>query len=244
MALDTTNMGLRAWNLGSDNFDFNSLSNDWGLIDVHDHSAGKGVQIPTGGIANLAVTGPKIAAGAVDSTKLAAAAVNDAALASPMFGVWRVIHQAEISLNAVAAGTYFFSVNGTPVTSGVARASSVPLFPMIVSDYTVANKTANWRMVVAYAVTGALPANTITASINPVTFSGASGQFIYTAGAAVPGSANLSLGAAPSAGSILTGAGQTIPAGNNLYGLVLTVTGAMAAGSQLDATAYIQVRHV
>lgn len=81
MAQDTPNMGLRQWNLATDFFDYAQLSANWDKVDQHDHSTGKGTQIPTGGIANLAVTGPKIAANAVDATKILDGSVGTAEVA-------------------------------------------------------------------------------------------------------------------------------------------------------------------
>ena len=52
-----------------------------GKIDAHDHSAGKGVPIPTAGIADDAVTNAKIADGAVQADKIADDAVTTAKIA-------------------------------------------------------------------------------------------------------------------------------------------------------------------
>jgi hypothetical protein len=51
--------------------------------DGHDHTSGKGVQIPTGGIADLAVTGAKIAAGTITYDKLGASAMVEVVGADP-----------------------------------------------------------------------------------------------------------------------------------------------------------------
>jgi hypothetical protein len=56
------------------------IENSINSIDAHDHTSTKGVQIPTGGIVDLAVTTGKIAAGAVTAAKLAAGAADSAAL--------------------------------------------------------------------------------------------------------------------------------------------------------------------
>lgn len=57
-----------------------SISTSLTLTDAHDHTSGKGVQVPTGGIADLAVTTGKIAANAVTGAKLAAAIVDNSTI--------------------------------------------------------------------------------------------------------------------------------------------------------------------
>lgn len=82
MALTTPNMGLKEWDLLGDVYSHTDLVTNWNAVDSHDHTAGKGVQIPTGGITNLAVTGPKIAASAIDSSKIQDGTIANADLAA------------------------------------------------------------------------------------------------------------------------------------------------------------------
>lgn len=75
-------MSLTSWDLAADEYDHTELSNNFVLVDAHDHSTGKGVQVPTGGIANLAVTTAKLADGAVTTAKIADEAITYAKIAS------------------------------------------------------------------------------------------------------------------------------------------------------------------
>jgi FtsP/CotA-like multicopper oxidase with cupredoxin domain len=59
-----------------------SVSTSFTNVDNHDHSSGKGTQIITGGITDLAVTSAKLAAGAVITTKITDANVTRAKLES------------------------------------------------------------------------------------------------------------------------------------------------------------------
>jgi hypothetical protein len=59
-ATTTPNMSLSIPSVGDTDY-ATSISNSLTLIDQHDHSSGKGVTIPTGGITNNAVTAAKIA---------------------------------------------------------------------------------------------------------------------------------------------------------------------------------------
>jgi hypothetical protein len=61
----TPNMGLTAWDLGTDNYDHAQLAQNFAQIDGHNHALGKGVQIPTDGIQNSAVTSAKLAGDSV-----------------------------------------------------------------------------------------------------------------------------------------------------------------------------------
>lgn len=64
----TPNMGLTAWDLGTDPYDHAQLSSNFSAIDAHNHTTGKGLQIPTGGIVDSAITSAKIAGDAVVPT--------------------------------------------------------------------------------------------------------------------------------------------------------------------------------
>jgi hypothetical protein len=62
MALTSPKMGLRIWDALSDPYDHNQLADNWSKVDFHDHTPGRGVQIPTEGIADGAITSAKMAA--------------------------------------------------------------------------------------------------------------------------------------------------------------------------------------
>lgn len=75
--------GLTAPSVGdSKNTYPTKISDSFTAIDNHDHTSGKGVQIPTGGIVDLAVTAAKLAANAVTTAKILDANVTRAKLAS------------------------------------------------------------------------------------------------------------------------------------------------------------------
>lgn len=70
MAFVTPKMSLRVWNSANDIWDHQQLAANFVKLDQHDHTAGKGTQLPTGAIQNSAITNPKILDGAVTNTKL------------------------------------------------------------------------------------------------------------------------------------------------------------------------------
>lgn len=68
MSTLTTFMSLTAWTESDDPYSHTQLANNWNLVDLHDHSSGKGKQIPTGGLADHAVTTIKLAEPCVGTT--------------------------------------------------------------------------------------------------------------------------------------------------------------------------------
>lgn len=51
-------MGLATWDQPLDRYDYKQLSNNWQVVDFHDHSPGRGVPISTNGIAPGSITIP------------------------------------------------------------------------------------------------------------------------------------------------------------------------------------------
>lgn len=87
----TSNMGLTAWDLGTDPYDHSDLANNFVAIDGHDHTTGKGKQIPAAGIVDGAITTAKIAANAVTSDKIPDGAIGQSELANDSVGAAQVI---------------------------------------------------------------------------------------------------------------------------------------------------------
>lgn len=86
MAATTPNMGLAIWDQLSDYFNHSELQANFEALDDHDHTTGKGTQIPEGGLApgsvtalNLkdnAISGNKIVNGSIIADKLGANSVS------------------------------------------------------------------------------------------------------------------------------------------------------------------------
>jgi hypothetical protein len=80
MALTTPNLNLTVWNLGQDDYDYDQLASNWMLLDNHDHSPGKGVQVGTTSIQNNAITSNLLAPDSVTNSQLAPDSVGSAQL--------------------------------------------------------------------------------------------------------------------------------------------------------------------
>lgn len=51
----TNKMSLAMWDNIEDPYNYQQFANNWQIVDLHDHTPGRGVQIPGAGIANSAV---------------------------------------------------------------------------------------------------------------------------------------------------------------------------------------------
>lgn len=69
-------MSLKVWNSEADPYSHEELADNFLKLDQHDHSPGKGTQIPSAGLAPGAVTGDKIAAGTLATVNLGEALAN------------------------------------------------------------------------------------------------------------------------------------------------------------------------
>lgn len=163
MPTQTSNMDLQQWPLGVDLFAHFPLSNNWEKVDLHDHSPGKGVQVPTAGIANLAVDTTKLASGSVTKVKLGADVDYESA-----FSTYK--HVARQSGSPVLA-----------LTAGSARVVGLPFY-LAPADYKAGTRTTLFRLrytlfcnAVASTVTG------LTAGLHACTaVAGTGGAITYT----------------------------------------------------------------
>jgi hypothetical protein len=71
MSLTTPKMSLHVWDQLNDLYDHVQQANNWAKVDLHDHTPGRGVQIPTEGIFDGAITAAKLAAASVVSKNFA-----------------------------------------------------------------------------------------------------------------------------------------------------------------------------
>jgi hypothetical protein len=91
MAIVTPNMGLTAWDLGDDYYDYSSLANNWVAVDTHDHGPNRGQQIGTPGIKDNAITTPKIVDNAVTAPKIPNNTITQAKLTPNSVGSDEII---------------------------------------------------------------------------------------------------------------------------------------------------------
>jgi hypothetical protein len=94
----SSKLGLRIWNLLLDPYDHEQLADNWAKVDAHDHSPGRGVLIPTEGIAKEAIIGELIAKETLINENLSADLK-----AELVPGAWTTLESVNASLKAVAS---------------------------------------------------------------------------------------------------------------------------------------------
>lgn len=236
-------MGLTRWDQPTDLFSYTELSDNFNDIDLHDHTSGKGVAIPTAGIDNLAVTEAKIANSAVTVNKVAAATLTDAKLASPNNGVYRTIFTATGAYAVATANTYLIRSSDLIATL---PASAVAMPPAALylddADYTVANKSAVLNLRVQHFQNNVAPAITFTYEVRPLTIgTGTSSGLTFTVGSTLA-TVNVASPAANSATSVAT-ADFAFPTDGH-YAITVTSSGTPAANNISLFNVHLRLRHV
>lgn len=123
MAATAPNMGLRVWNLLTDPYDHSQLASNWAKVDQHDHTTGKGVQIPTGGIVDGAISAAKIGNEQVTAEKLSTSAAESGGINTSSRTYRKVVANEEVYKNettgytVVDSGTVYVPSKGRVTVS-------------------------------------------------------------------------------------------------------------------------------
>lgn len=226
MATTSAKMGLRIWNLLTDLYDHAQLADNWAKLDYHDHSPGKGVQIPTEGIADAAITGPKLAS-TLDP--------------SGAYTSYRSIENVSGQITTLAASAIYVLatsfLNTFPSTNASAN---IGVFTVNTADLTVAGRSLQYRLsTLLISSTATAPAANFTFGVYPVTAVAAG---VLTLGSVVAGSTVAN--ATPGANTIVsnTGTDFTLTTGTYLVGISTNLT--TASGSNIYARAKLQAHNV
>ena len=111
MASQSQNMSLIKWTALSDRFNYLQLADNFEKLDAHDHTSGKGVQIPEMGLAPESVSASKLQVDAVETSKILNNAVTGAKIqSSASVDADRAISTNHIKNNAVTAEKMGFDV--------------------------------------------------------------------------------------------------------------------------------------
>lgn len=188
----------------------------------------------------------QIAALAVTDAKIAASTVTDAKLASPNNAVWRTIRQQPFILSGgQAAGTYFFIGPGYATANGGTASYSYGVIPIQIpslTDYTVAGKTAQGRVLV-HSLTNAT-ASGVALSFGLYPVAGVAGatnaQLLLTLGVGVVGSF-VNLTPSASAGQQAASSAFALPSVTSYLLGVQWATTTLSANSLCMGTIDLQV---
>lgn len=228
MAFTSAKMGLKIWNLLTDLYDHVQLADNWAKVDYHDHSPGKGVQIPTEGIADAAVTAAKLSS-----------ATDPSGAYSTYRTYWRSAWNPAI---ANAAGVYVLYPGGGLVN---AAGSAIGGFYLDQADFVNPGRTAYLRLELDVYTNAVSPTATFAASLFAVTgYAGTSGNLpTATLGSAISGST--ATVAAPPANTVTRAVSTDLALPTSgVYVVAIIQTGAMAAGSGVSIDSRIAVKAV
>jgi hypothetical protein len=234
----TTNMGLYAWDELTDTFSHEQLKKNWEAVDAHDHSEGKGKQIPTAGIANQAVTNAKLAENAVKSTNIENATIEDGDLKSPTSGAYKVIQFGGGAFPASTSTTKYFNNSGGAL--GAANGTTAKLFYLYAADYSINGKTQKLRIRAQQATVATGPGKTLTVGMYPVTAIAANA---FTVGAVVAGSTVKFESTAANTLATKESEDFTLPA-NGYYIFGVATSGETAASSEHGLWFQLQTKYV
>lgn len=213
MALTSPKMGLRIWNRLQDPFDHAQLADNFSKIDFHDHSPGRGTQIPSEGLADALITHAKL------SAEVAAT-----------FTSWRnnrVGHGATIGASVAATNT--------TLTVGAVAGGMGPFY-IDPADFAVAGRTTEFRVRGNVITNGTAPAANFTIGLYPIT--AWTGNAPSTLGAVLGAAVHN----APAANSRLTTAGAAFTPTAGWYLLGVAHNATTAAGSSTIVQGDLQMR--
>lgn len=266
MSSITDNMGLTVWDNVNDYFNHSELAANFEALDDHDHTTGKGVQVPAGGLAPASVSTANLINGSVTSDKILDGTITEDDLASPTSGSYRTIFEGKGFLPSdAAAGTYLLGSANIPgtssgmVTSGTAMApesskGSIPpdLFYFDDADYTVSGLSTKFRINVQVAINATTPTNptSFTFKLAPITVAGAADSLVYTAGVSVSTDAVHTVTTSQTS-AILTRASATHSGGTDfslstdgVYGLAVVTSATLANSCSISCHAQLQVHWI
>jgi hypothetical protein len=232
MAFTTAKMGLRVWNLLTDLYDHTQIADNWAKVDYHDHSAGKGVQIPTEGIADAAITSVKLAANS-DPTGAYTAA--------------KFVHRAGGFLSPTqVAGTYVLRPDGAGLAL-LPQLAGMSVFYFDPNDWVATARSLHLVIRFAVITNAVAPTTSYTCALFPIaSWGGAAGSAatIVTLGAAVTNSTTAAI-VAPSAGgpSVVNTVEFDAPAAG-WYTLATVQTGTVVASALVNCLASLQAKSV
>ncbi|MDE2096681.1 MAG: hypothetical protein KGL39_05485 [Patescibacteria group bacterium] len=136
MSTTTTYMGLTKPSL-TDTADITVIDTDMDVIDSHDHSSGKGVQIGASGIANGAIGNAQLAALAVATGNIQNNAVGASQLANGAVGTTQLA-SAAVTTATIATGAVGTTQLASGAATGAALGSDVAT---LTGAQTLTNKT-------------------------------------------------------------------------------------------------------
>lgn len=231
MALTTPKMGLSVWNQQSDQYDHSQLADNFSKIDFHDHTPGRGMTIPTEGIADGAITADKLAASLNPNLSYST--------------YKQLLDRSSVLVSLGAFSNYLMlGVGYMDPVSPSAGSSSFAAEYIDPSIYGVVGRTTKFNLGVSMGTNATAIAGNLTFGLNPVTaFAGGSGLITATVGSAIAGSI-VSFTTPSSSNKFYLESGDFTAPAAGYYAITVTKTGATVSGSSVGIRANLRVRQV
>jgi hypothetical protein len=248
-------MGLRLWTQGLDPYDHDQLATNFSKLALHDHTPGRGVQIPTEGIFDGAITTAKLVDGAVTTAKIGDLQVTNAKLAAgstvqagnidpAVLNSYRTVINRGYRFDAVGGGAYLLSASGGDGGTGIVPTNAAAgnhAFYLNPADYAIPTKTTYYRIRASALTNAVAPGNSYSVNLYSVTpAGGGAGAVTLTLGTAAGTYSFPTLTATSSANGV--SADFAAPAAG-FYVLSIGVGGNGAASSSVAINATLQVRN-
>lgn len=223
MAFTSSKMGLRVWNLVTDLYDHTQLADNMMKTDQHDHTPGRGVQVPTEGIADGAITNTKLAAGLIPPNMETA------------FSSYKLIDERGAGVisngNISAAGNYVLQPSGVTIGGSVVRSSLLYIDP---ADYQAGPRNPSFHTRFTLVTNAVAPGTNLNISLWSVTITNGASGFVNTfaANSLVGGTAEVTTPVANQSMSVVSSAFSVPTAG--YYVPLVGAGAAIAANSRID----------
>ena len=162
--ITTPNMSLTAWTSVSDAYNHTQLATNWGLVDTHDHSAGKGVQLNAANSIQAGTITAALFSGAIDwTTAIGTGTITGSNIASDTITASNIAN-ATITGSKIAANTIEGSNIDPATTITVAGVTVTGTGTALLVDY---NATIQGNLVVDGSISGSYTpgAGSITGSM-------------------------------------------------------------------------------
>lgn len=222
MSLLDPKMSLRLWIDLQDPYNHDQLADNWAKIGFHDHTPGRGVQIPTEGILDGAITSAKVGAS--------------------IFAPWRhVISASSFYGTAVAAQTQWMGPSGATVSSGNVSANAAFMY-IDPADFAVTSKTTEFRLRITGFTNTVAPVSSFTFQMAPInSVAGSAGALTLTLGA---GTGSTVVFTTPGASSRMQSVSTTFSLSANWYAITAINSALTATNSASFWRADLQVHNI
>jgi hypothetical protein len=224
MALLSPKMSLRLWEQLQDPYNHDQLADNFSKLDFHDHTPGRGNQIPTEGLFDGSVNGVKM----------------DPNVLSP----WRNVMWGVGFLTAAQVAAVYGFGHTSGVVSGGSWSSTLPFEHIDPADFAITGRTTQFRIKASLYTNATAPAANFTFGLYPLgTLGGGAGAITSTLGAVVSGTTGVFTAPTASSPFFASSSGFTLASAGHYY-LGVATSATIATSSHVGIKMLLQVHNV